>query len=117
MTANRRDRSGPRNIGLRRVIHDESDHRLRLKSRVVATVSVFDNKEDNVLRTQIDTDGSVTGVKDRTYSAPVGARTTKGFEGDINFRFEPDQPFECDLITEPIIAAQLQNLGADEALD
>ena len=57
-----------------------------LKSRVVATVSTFDNRENNVLRTVIDTDGTVTGIKDRSYSAPVGARTTKGFEGDINFK-------------------------------
>ncbi|MBL9199152.1 MAG: TonB-dependent receptor plug domain-containing protein [Opitutaceae bacterium] len=56
------------------------------RSRVVATVSTFDNEESNVLRPQIDTDGSVTGVRDRTYSAPIGARTTKGFEGDLNFK-------------------------------
>ena len=30
---------------------------------------------------------------------------------------EPDQRFERDLITEPVIAAQLQHLGADKALD
>ena len=57
-----------------------------LKSRIVATASVFDNKENNVLRSLRDTDGSVTGIVDRSYSAPIGARTTKGYEADINFK-------------------------------
>jgi len=57
-----------------------------LRSRVVATASVFDNAETNVLRSQTDTDGSITGVRDRAYSAPIGNRTTKGFEADLNFK-------------------------------
>ena len=57
-----------------------------LNSRVVATASFFDNTETNVLRPQIDTTGEITGVIDRTYQAPVGARTTKGFEVDVNFK-------------------------------
>ncbi|HRE80032.1 MAG TPA: TonB-dependent receptor plug domain-containing protein [Opitutaceae bacterium] len=58
-----------------------------LKSHVVATVSAFDNVETNVLRTLLDSDGSVTGVVDRTYSAPVGSRSTKGFEADVNVKY------------------------------
>lgn len=57
-----------------------------LRSRVVLTASTFDNRENNVLRTFIDTDGSVTGVRDRSYSAPAGRRSTKGFEVDLNFK-------------------------------
>ena len=30
---------------------------------------------------------------------------------------EPDQRFERDLVAEPMVAAQLQDLGADKALD
>jgi len=33
------------------------------------------------------------------------------------FVAEPDQRLECHLIAEPVVAAQLQHLGADEALD
>jgi outer membrane receptor protein involved in Fe transport len=57
-----------------------------LRSRVVATASYFDNTENNYLLTLVDTDGSVTGIKDRTYSAPVGVRTNRGYELDLNFK-------------------------------
>ncbi len=33
------------------------------------------------------------------------------------FVAEPDQRLECHLIAEPVVAAQLQDLGADVALD
>jgi outer membrane receptor protein involved in Fe transport len=54
------------------------------ESRVVATVSVFDTKEDNVLLQFNDQDGAVTGIPVSTYLAPVGARTTKGWDIDLN---------------------------------
>lgn len=54
-----------------------------LGSRFVATVAVFDKVEDNALVPEIDEDGTVTGVIGRTYSAPVGERTTKGWDLDV----------------------------------
>lgn len=54
-----------------------------LGSRVVATAAVFDKVEDNALLSEIDIDGSITGVPGRSYSAPVGERTTKGWDLDL----------------------------------
>ena len=54
-----------------------------LGSRLVATVAAFDKEEDNALVTEIDEDGTVTGVRGRSYSAPVGKRTTKGWDLDL----------------------------------
>lgn len=64
-----------------------------LHSRVVFTGSIFDNKENNVLVTLIDSDGKATGVVDRSYSAPVGARTTKGYELDLNLKATQELEF------------------------
>jgi outer membrane receptor protein involved in Fe transport len=54
------------------------------ESRVVATISVLDTKEDNVLLQFNDQDGAVTGIPVSVYLAPVGARTTKGWDIDLN---------------------------------
>jgi iron complex outermembrane receptor protein len=53
-------------------------------SRLVATLSYFDNVENNILVQGRDADGSVTGIPDRNYSFPGGQRTTKGFELDLS---------------------------------
>lgn len=54
-----------------------------LGSRFVATAAVFDKVEDNALVSEIDEDGSVTGVIGRSYQSPVGERTTKGWDLDL----------------------------------
>lgn len=56
-----------------------------LKSRLVATASVYDMTENNVLLSQVDEDGTVTGVVNRSYSLPKGRRDTKGWEVDLSF--------------------------------
>lgn len=56
-----------------------------LKSRLVATASVYDMEESNVLLSQVDEDGTVTGVVNRSYSTPQGRRDTKGWEIDLSF--------------------------------
>jgi hypothetical protein len=57
------------------------------RSRVVATASVFDNEETNYLVTLRDDNlGTVTGRPDQNYQAPVGTRTSKGFDLDVNFK-------------------------------
>jgi outer membrane receptor protein involved in Fe transport len=55
-----------------------------LKTTVVATASVFENTESNVLVRYNDEDGSVTGVPSQAYSIPSGSRTVKGWEVDLN---------------------------------
>lgn len=52
-------------------------------SRLVATAAVFDKVEDNALLSEIDIDGSITGIPGRSYQAPVGERTTKGWDLDV----------------------------------
>ena len=57
------------------------------RSRIVATASVFNNKETNYLVTLRDDNlGSVTGRPDQNYQAPVGTRIAKGFDMDVNFK-------------------------------
>lgn len=56
-----------------------------LNSRLVATTSVYDMKESNVLLSEVDVDGTVTGVVNRAYSIPSGRRTTKGWEVDLSY--------------------------------
>jgi outer membrane receptor for ferric coprogen and ferric-rhodotorulic acid len=57
------------------------------RSRVVATGSVFNNEETNYLVTlRDDNDGTITGSPDMNYQAPVGTRTSKGFDMDVNFK-------------------------------
>jgi outer membrane receptor protein involved in Fe transport len=58
-------------------------------SRVVATVSVYDTEEDNVLLQFNDQTGAVTGIPVSTYLAPVGKRTTKGWDIDLNIAPRP----------------------------
>ena len=68
----------------RTVVENEGGLKLDLwKSRLVATAAIFDKVEDNALLSEIDIDGSVTGVPGRSYSAPVGERTTKGWDVDV----------------------------------
>ena len=58
-----------------------------LRSRLVLTASIYDNKETNYLVTFIDSDGTITGVKDQGYQVPSGTRTNKGFDIDLNYQF------------------------------
>lgn len=60
-----------------------------LQSRLVATASIFDIEEDNILETEIDDDGTVTGVVNRSYSVPSGRRTSKGWEVDLAYNIVP----------------------------
>lgn len=60
-----------------------------LDSRLVATASIFDIEEDNVLISQIDEDGSVTGEVNRSYSVPAGVRKSKGWEIDLAYNILP----------------------------
>lgn len=60
-----------------------------LDSRLVATASVFDMTEDNVLIRLTDVDGSITGEVDRSYSVPGGARSTDGWELDLAYNVAP----------------------------
>jgi outer membrane receptor for ferric coprogen and ferric-rhodotorulic acid len=55
-----------------------------LNSRFVATVAVFDKMEDNALVTEIDEDGTITGVVGRSYQIPIGERCTKGWDLDLS---------------------------------
>jgi outer membrane receptor for ferric coprogen and ferric-rhodotorulic acid len=56
-----------------------------LQSRLVATLSIFKTTETNVLVTENDETGRITGVPSTFYQTPVGTRTTKGWEVDLNF--------------------------------
>ena len=58
-----------------------------LKSRLVATASAYSMEESNVLVSQVDEDGTVTGVVNRGYSLPSGRRTTEGWEVDLSYSF------------------------------
>jgi outer membrane receptor for ferric coprogen and ferric-rhodotorulic acid len=55
-----------------------------LGSRVVATAAAFDKVEDNALVSEIDEDGTITGVPGRSYNTPIGERTTKGWDLDLS---------------------------------
>jgi outer membrane receptor for ferric coprogen and ferric-rhodotorulic acid len=65
--------------------------------RVVATASYYRTVEDNVLMSEIDVDGSVTGTTGRSYSAPVGSVTTRGWDLDasVNVRKGLDLIVSC----------------------
>jgi outer membrane receptor protein involved in Fe transport len=62
-------------------------------SRVVATISYFDNIENNVLVGRRDEDGSVTGVSDQSYNVPAGFQTTEGIEIDVGLKPTPEWDF------------------------
>ncbi|MDO8542757.1 MAG: TonB-dependent receptor plug domain-containing protein [Opitutaceae bacterium] len=65
----------------------EAGVKLDLKrSHVVMTASVFNNEETNFLRSLIDSDGSVTGIADQSYQAPIGTRRSRGVDFDLNFK-------------------------------
>ncbi|MGH8019041.1 MAG: TonB-dependent siderophore receptor, partial [Opitutaceae bacterium] len=65
--------------------NDEFGFKLDLfESRVVATVSIFKTTETNVLVTEHDDTGEITGIIGTYFKTPVGTRTTKGWEADIN---------------------------------
>jgi iron complex outermembrane receptor protein len=64
-----------------------------LQSKVVATASVFDTQESNVLIAGVDTTGVITGVVNGSFSVPSGERTTKGWEVDLNVAPAPGWEF------------------------
>ena len=56
-----------------------------LQSRLVTTLSIFKTTETNVLLTENDETGRITGVPSTFYQTPIGTRTTKGWEVDVNY--------------------------------
>jgi len=54
-------------------------------SRLVTTLSIFKTTETNVLLTENDETGAITGTPSTFYQTPIGTRTTKGWEFDVNF--------------------------------
>lgn len=60
-----------------------------LRSRLVATLGAFETVEDNVLQTDIDEDGSVTGIPGNSYRVPIGERTAKGWDVDVSYNILP----------------------------
>lgn len=54
-------------------------------SRLVTTLSIFKTTETNVLVTENDETGAITGTPATFYQTPIGTRTTKGWEIDLNF--------------------------------
>ncbi|HRE79600.1 MAG TPA: TonB-dependent receptor plug domain-containing protein [Opitutaceae bacterium] len=56
-----------------------------LRSRLVATASIYKMEESNVLISQVDEDGTITGVVNRSYSIPAGRRNTDGWEIDLSY--------------------------------
>lgn len=66
--------------------NDEFGVKLDLfQSRLVATVALFKTTETNVLVTENDETGAITGTPSTFYQTPIGTRTTKGWEADVNF--------------------------------
>jgi outer membrane receptor protein involved in Fe transport len=60
-----------------------------LGSRLVTTLSIFKTTETNVLVTENDETGAITGTPSTFYQTPIGTRTTKGWEFDANFTPAP----------------------------
>jgi outer membrane receptor protein involved in Fe transport len=60
-----------------------------LRSRLVATLGAFETVEDNVLQSDIDEDGSVTGIRGNSYPVPIGERTAKGWDVDVSYNILP----------------------------
>jgi outer membrane receptor protein involved in Fe transport len=60
-----------------------------LNSRLVATVGMYETIEDNVLQTEVDEDGSVTGIPGNSYRVPIGERTAKGWDVDVSYNIRP----------------------------
>lgn len=53
-------------------------------SRLVTTLAIFKTTETNVLVTENDETGAITGTPSTFYQTPIGTRTTKGWEADVN---------------------------------
>lgn len=70
--------------------NDEFGLKLDLfESRLVTTLAVFKTTETNVLVTENDETGAITGTPSTFYQTPIGTRTTKGWEIDMNFAPAP----------------------------
>jgi outer membrane receptor protein involved in Fe transport len=77
-----------------------------LDSRLVATVSAFDIEEDNILITEIDDDGSITGTAGKSYQVPGGTRKSDGWEIDLAYNIT--RGFDT-LISYGTVDARLEN--------
>jgi outer membrane receptor protein involved in Fe transport len=88
-------------------------------SRVVATMSYFDNEETNFLQSFPDLDGSVTGSEDNSFSVPSGTRTTKGFEVDLAVSPKPglDFLFAYGTVDVALPSGEIPQEIADETLN
>jgi outer membrane receptor protein involved in Fe transport len=74
--------------------NDEFGLKLDLfKSRFVATLAIFKTTETNVLVSENDETGAITGVPATFYLTPVGTRSTKGWEVDLNYAPMPGLEF------------------------
>ena len=60
-----------------------------LDSRLVATLGAFETVEDNVLQSDVDEDGSITGIPGNSYPVPIGERTAKGWDVDVSYNIRP----------------------------
>lgn len=56
-----------------------------LDSRAVGTFSFYDMKEDNVLISDIDVSGTITGTPGRSFNTPAGSQKTHGWDADLSF--------------------------------
>jgi outer membrane receptor protein involved in Fe transport len=56
-----------------------------LDSRLVATASWYKTDETNILISNVDVDGSVTGVTGRSYQSPAGRGKTVGWDMDVSY--------------------------------
>lgn len=59
-----------------------------LESRAVGTISIYDMKEDNVLVSDIDVSGTITGTPGRSFSVPSGSQKTKGWDADVSYNVQ-----------------------------
>ena len=56
-----------------------------LESRAVGTFAVYDMEEDNVLVSDIDVSGTITGTPGRSFNVPSGSQNTKGWDVDVSY--------------------------------
>jgi hypothetical protein len=56
-----------------------------LDSRSVGTLSFYDMEEDNVLVSDIDVSGTITGTPGRSFNVPSGSQKTHGWDADFSF--------------------------------
>ncbi len=76
------------------------------QSRLVATIAMFKTSETNVLVSEQDETGAITGKPQTYYNTPIGVRTTRGWDMDVNFA--PVQGLEV-ILTYAKLNPRLEN--------